>query len=153
MLFFTSSIIAQDQKEEKWDLKEYAKIWESHSKIYVYPDGKFVVTRKVLKESKAVVGLFLDVDRDYIKDNTGELPKDLMKKLFSDVKPFNPIKAAAVPPCCPVTDKKGNILYYVYTNDCVWPCKKPLNRSGKTFYMNCCPPTMVYHNMLPYVEI
>lgn len=142
-LCVSSCSILNKVTSEYWDENDYKTIWENHQKIYIYADGNFIVTNEQLSDSKEVVLLYLKEDEKKLKTGTGKLPVDIIENKLSELTPFNPTKAAVRPPCCPVRDRNGVLLYYAYADDCPYPCKKPLRRlsSGTVVQLNCCPPT------------
>lgn len=130
---------------EEWDQEVYKRMLEKNEKIYIYPDGTYLKTRRLLKESPKVAALLLGNRPTKIEaDQKGRLSDDMMKELLSQREPFDPVKAIATPPCCPVYDKNGRVLYSTWPPaGCPSTCYRWIRIKNKNYKFSCCPPSFI----------
>lgn len=149
-LLFASLATATAQKEDReWSEGEYKETLATYPKLYVYPDGQYHISNKLPQERKEVAFavVFYQKEMGKVKP-TGKLSEKFVRKYLLDVEPFDPGKAMMRPPCCHVYDKNGRIVSSYYPpNSCPSDCKIPLRKGGRTFYLNCCPPSDMHRHL------
>ena len=154
MLVSFVTVNAQEEGRE-WEEGEYKEILATYPKLYVFPDGRYLITttfqKKIEKVAFAVV--FYQKDIGEVKPK-GKLSKKFVDKYLKDIEPFDPGKAMMAPPCCHIYDKNGRIVSSYYPpNNCPVDCKIPIRRGGKTFQLNCCPPQDMNRQLMANLQI
>ncbi len=156
LLISFSCATANAQKEgEAWRKGEYEKILTTYPKLYVFPDGRYLITKTFQEKIDKVAFsiLFSQQDLGDVKPK-GRLPEKFVKKYLAGMEPFNPVPDMMLPPCCPLYDKDGYRIGFVYPpNGCPGNCKKPLQKRGRTYQLNCCLPQDISLRLLGTLQL
>ncbi len=142
-MFVTFANASAQKEGQDWEKGEYEEILATHPKLYVYPDGRYLLTNTLQKKSKKVAFAVLFYQKDIIDKvkPEGKLSKKFIDKYLQEIEPFDPGKVMMRPPCCHVYDRSGRIVSSYYPpSGCPSNCKKPIRKGGRTFQMDCCPP-------------
>lgn len=143
------------QEGEEWKKGEYEEMLATYPKLYVYPDGRYLITNTFQKKSEEVAFTMLFWQKDLGKVKTeGKLSEKFIRQYLKEVEPFNPGKVMMNVPCCHVYDKNGRIVGSFYPpNSCPSGCKKPFLRRGRIFQMDCCPPREMTLDLMDNLQL
>ncbi|MEM9930793.1 MAG: hypothetical protein AAF840_13285 [Bacteroidota bacterium] len=156
LLFSFTSLQAQHEDAgTAWRKGEYEKLLTTHPKLFVFPNGEYLITTKLPKEIKEVAFSVLFFHKEIGKvQPKGRLSEKFVSTYLRDLKPFNPLPVMARPPCCPIYDKKGRLVGSVYPpNGCPSNCRKPFSKGGKIYQMDCCLPQSMNWQLLTNLQV
>ncbi len=138
----TCATVSAQEEGQDWKKGEYEELLATNPKLFVYPDGRYLIAKKMPQKSGKVAFSVLFFHRDIGKVKPeGRLSEKFVRKYLKGMDFFDPVPVMARPPCCPVYAKDGSLIGSVYPpNGCPGNCKKPLLIRGKTYQMDCCLP-------------
>lgn len=155
-LMLVSFATTDAQKEgQEWEKGAYAEILATSPKLYVYPDGRYLITKKPQTEGEKVAFAVVLYQKDIGKVKPeGKLSEKFVDQYLQNIEPFDPGKAMMGLPCCHIYDKNGRIVSSYYPpNSCPIDCKIPIRRGGKTFQLDCCPPQAMHRNLMANLQL